>query len=103
MTNEKTIELSLKEVRYRGIYLGDQQYIIDMLDYCYGHEREDGVRVPARAYEVVSFDENIEIAVAREINERTLIERIAIAMDNDREIRETFRWLAKNKPEAFGK
>ena len=96
MINEKTIELSLKEVRYRGIYLGDHQYITDLLDYCYGYEQEDGIRVPARAYEVVRFDENTEIAVAREINDRTLIERIALAMDNDREIRETLRRLAKN-------
>ena len=101
MTNEKTINYG--EVRYNGTYLGDQQYITDMLDYCFGYEREDGVQVPARAYEVVSFDENTEIAVTREINDRSLIERIALAMDNDREIRETLRGLAKNRPEAFRK
>lgn len=111
MTNTKTIEncygANQKPSRFTGVTVGDKDYFVDALDYIMGTripgididtgaEIKEFLQVPQKAYEVVSYDENTDTAVVSEVKDRSLLEKIAIGMHNDRVVRSGLRWLAEN-------
>ena len=71
--------------RVKGIDIENKHYIVTMAVLIMkGAKRQDGVLVPERAYELVSYDEKTKVAVAEEVEDSSLVEKIAVEMHKER-------------------
>ena len=105
---------------YRGMDIKNKHYIVNAVDCLAGtdyfergrhipisravYEVAGGkscVRVPKRAYAVVSYDKDTRVAVVTEIQDEALIEEIVAGLAEERAVVLGLKWLAENKPEAF--
>jgi len=64
---------------FLGLDIGGKHYIIGKKDYCANSTRGRGdLVIPRTAYELIEYNERTRTAKAREVTERSLLEKIAV-------------------------
>ena len=64
---------------YLGLDLDGKHYILNEDDYCaHSTEGRGGLTIPRTAFELVKYDAQTRTATAREITDKSLVQRIAV-------------------------
>ena len=64
---------------YLGLDLDGKHYILNEDDYCaHSTEGRGGLTIPRTAFELVKYDAQTGTATAREVTDKSLVQRIAV-------------------------
>jgi len=77
---DRNLEIGLNTNAFLEVDIEGRTYFVKQDDYFGGSMTEKHILMPKKAYERVSFDEDTGTAKAREITDRSLVQRIAVEL-----------------------